>query len=133
MMSILSAKKSENCCDVCIAWLAPLFLVRATATCASFFFFAPPPHRTAFSANIFAPPRHLITEPLHFNVTAQHFRGKNSRHQKIAPLSRLFKKIINYYFTQCINALRLLSHASCILSHDCCLLSHLNCCTCPAS
>ena len=90
-------------------------------------------HRTAFSANIFAPPRHLITEPLHFNVTAQHFRGKNSRHQKIAPLSRLFKKIIFYYFTQCINALRLLSHASCILSHDCCLLSHLNCCTCPAS
>ena len=143
----------------------PLFLVRATATCATLKIFEPPTTVPLFQLKLSrhcisataAPPGHLILAP------PRHILGrKNSRHQKIPPIRRIFHIILAHnLFTKwdlslvschvsCLLSRLLspvtspvscltypvsciLSHASCLMYPVSCILSHVSCLTYPVS
>ena len=93
---------------LCCAGCAPLLLVEATATCASFLIYGPPHHCATFSKKIYFPPCH----------------------KKIAQLSRIFKK---FSPMKCLLNVPVscLSHFSCLMSYVSCLLYHFYCIMSP--
>ena len=94
-------------------------------------------HTTIFSAKVFTPSHlcHHGTTPFNLSATTPYCRAKNSRYQKIAPLSYIFQKKCSHFTTFLLKVTDscLLSHVFCLMTPFSCLLSLVSCILSPVS
>ena len=120
---------------------AHFFLVRTTATCATFEIFAPPRYRAVISAKLSAPLRHILGgkfAPLNNSAFETYF----SKHTRPCTCLTYPVSCVLFHLSCLMHPVsRILSHASCltypvshILSHvssltypSSCILSHVSC------